>query len=93
MRETKKSKIVVKNALNKKGKNASMKSKHISQTFRAFLLSIYFSKIISEIHAFKSNQNKKAGVRGGDNNNAVHFETPARQEVGLWQKERTVKLL
>mgnify|MGYP000050195980 FL=1 len=27
MRETKKSKIVVKNALNKKGKNASMKSK------------------------------------------------------------------
>ena len=61
MRETKKSKIFAKNALNKKGKNASMKSKHISQTFRAFLLSIYFSKIISEIHAFKIQSKSKQG--------------------------------
>ena len=67
-------------------------TKHISLKISRHF-AILFSKIISEIHAFKSNQNKKAGVRGGDNNNAVHFETPARQEVGLWQKERTVKLL
>ena len=49
------------NALNEKRKNASMKSKHISQTFRAFLPSIYFSKIISEIHAFKIQSKSKQG--------------------------------
>lgn len=37
----------------------ALKSKHISQTFRAFLLSIYFSKIISEIHAFKFQSKQK----------------------------------
>ena len=42
----------------------------------------------------KIQTNKKAGVRDDDNDNSVVYsKTPARQEVGLWQKERTVKLL
>ena len=69
---------------------AKIYPKHISSNLRHH--AICYSKFISEIHAFKSNKQLKAGVLE-ELKSMILYALLRHRRCCLWQKEETIKHL